>query len=133
MMVAGSADGRTAQPERGLQFAPGEIRMTDWSGLNYFQNYWVDAWQRYVLSLDVLRQRANIYQEQAAKEVPHVSGFEAVLVHDGRTLDRPVNYALVHITPPPGMKTDATKAPIIVVDPRAGHGPGIGGMKKDSQ
>ena len=26
-----------------------------------------------------------------------------------------------------------TKAPIIVVDPRAGHGPGIGGMKQDSE
>ena len=31
------------------------------------------------------------------------------------------------------MKFDPAKAPIIVVDPRAGHGPGIGGMKHDSQ
>ena len=34
---------------------------------------------------------------------------------------------------PPARKLDPTKAPIIVVDPRAGHGPGIGGMKQDSE
>ncbi|WP_239992066.1 DUF3141 domain-containing protein [Rhodopila globiformis] len=104
--------------------------MTDWAG---FQNYWVDAWQRYVLSLDTLRQRANIHREQAAKAVPNVLHFQAELVHDGRTLERPVNYALVRIIPPDDVPTDPAKAPIIVVDPRAGHGPGIGGMKKDSQ
>jgi pimeloyl-ACP methyl ester carboxylesterase len=59
--------------------------------------------------------------------------FKAELVRVGRTLERPVNYALVHIIPPEGTQIDPAKAPIIVVDPRAGHGPGIGGMKKDSQ
>ena len=54
-------------------------------------------------------------------------------MRDGRTLERPVNYALVRIIPPAGTKIDPTKAPIIVVDPRAGHGPGIGGMKQDSE
>ena len=83
--------------------------------------------------LDVLRERGNTYLEQSAKEVPHVLGFKAELVHDGRTLERPVNYALVRIVPPAGTKIDPTKAPIIVVDPRAGHGPGIGGMKQDSE
>ena len=52
---------------------------------------------------------------------------------DGRTLDRPVNYALVRIVPPAGAKIAAEKRPFIVVDPRAGHGPGIGGMKHDSE
>ena len=28
------------------------------------QEYWLDAWQRSVLFLDVLRERGNIYQEQ---------------------------------------------------------------------
>ena len=54
-------------------------------------------------------------------------------MRDGRTLDRPVNYALVRITPSAGTTLDPTKAPIIVVDPRAGHGPGIGGIKQDSE
>ena len=59
--------------------------------------------------------------------------FKAEVVRDGRTLERPVNYALVRIIPPVGTRLDPTKAPIIVVDPRAGHGPGIGGMKQDSE
>ena len=59
--------------------------------------------------------------------------FEADLVLDGRTLPRPVNYGLVAITPPPGVVTNAKKRPFVVVDPRAGHGPGIGGFKADSE
>src|SRR5690349_4920464 len=87
--------------------------------------YWLDAWQRSVLMLDTLRERGNMYDEQSAKEVPHVLTFQAELVRDGRTLERPVNYALVRIVPPAGTMLDPAKAPIIVVDPRAGHGPGI--------
>jgi hypothetical protein len=97
------------------------------------QEYWLDACQRWVLYLDVLRERGNTYFEQNSKEIPHVLSFEGKLVRDGRTLERPVNYVLVGIDPAPGTRIDAAKAPIIVVDPRAGHGPGIGGMKKDSQ
>jgi hypothetical protein len=95
--------------------------------------YWLDAWQRSALFLDVLRERGNIYLEHSAREVPHVLNFKAELVRDGRTLGRPVNYALARIVPPDGTVTDPVKAPIIVVDPRAGHGPGIGGMKQDSE
>jgi hypothetical protein len=97
------------------------------------QEYWLDAWQRSILMLDVLLQRGNIFLEQSAKEVPHVLTFQAELVYDGRTLPRPVNYVLVRIVPSAGARIDPTKAPIIVVDPRAGHGPGIGGMKQDSE
>jgi pimeloyl-ACP methyl ester carboxylesterase len=104
-----------------------------WPDIGSFGEYWLDAWQRSILFLDILRERGNIYLEHGAKEVPHVLDFKAELVRDGRTLARPVNYALVHIVPPAGTKIDPAKAPIIVVDPRAGHGPGIGGMKQDSQ
>ena len=95
--------------------------------------YFRDAWQRSVLFLDVLRQRGNIYREQQAKTAPHVLEFETELVMDGRKMTRPVNYGLVRILPPEGVPTDQSKRPFIVVDPRAGHGPGIGGMKKDSE
>jgi pimeloyl-ACP methyl ester carboxylesterase len=104
-----------------------------WPGFGPVQEYLLDAWQRSVLFLDVLRERGNIYLEHSASKVPHVLQFKAELVRDGRTLPGPVNYALVQIKPPEGVKTDPTKPPFIVVDPRAGHGPGIGGMKQDSE
>ena len=107
--------------------------MQNWPDVRAVQEYWLDAWQRSVLFLDILRQRGNTYLEHSAKEVPHVLTFQAELVRDGRTLARPVNYALARIIPPPDVRIDPTKAPVIVVDPRAGHGPGIGGMKHDSQ
>ncbi len=107
--------------------------MSNFSSFGAVQEYWLDAWQRSILALDVLRGRGNTYLEHNAKEVPHVLEFKAELVRDGRTLERPVNYALARIIPQAGTKIDPTKAPIIVVDPRAGHGPGIGGMKQDSE
>ncbi len=95
--------------------------------------YWADAWQRGVLFLETLNERGNIQAAEAAKEAPHVLSFRAELVLDGRKLERPVNYALVRIVPPQDVTTDPSKPPIVVVDPRAGHGPGIGGMKSESE
>src|SRR5215213_5379858 len=96
-------------------------------------DYAVDAWQRSILFLDVLRQRGNQYHEHMAEQAPHVLHFQCELVVDGRELSRPANYGLVRITPPPGVIIDETKRPFVVVDPRAGHGPGIGGFKADSE
>jgi Protein of unknown function (DUF3141) len=96
-------------------------------------SYAVDAWQRMILFLDVMRQRAIQYEEHAAQTAPHVLDYQAELVCDGRTLARPVNYALVRIVPPSGVVIDPKKRPFVVVDPRAGHGPGIGGFKADSE
>ena len=107
--------------------------MTGSQSLGPAHEYLLDAWQRSVLFLDVLRQRGNIYREQQAKAAPNVLEFEAELVLDGRKLPRPVNYCLVSIKPPEGVKIDPAKRPFVVVDPRAGHGPGIGGMKTDSE
>src|SRR6516165_5871516 len=96
-------------------------------------SYWVDAWQRGVLFLDVMQQRSKQYEEHAAKLAPHVLKFGAELVMDGRKLPRPVNYVLARIVPPQGAKIDDKKRPFVIVDPRAGHGPGIGGFKADSE
>jgi hypothetical protein len=95
--------------------------------------YWRDAWQRSILFLDILRERGNIQHEHSREAVPNVLHFDADLVLDGRTLPRPVNYLLASIRPPGDAKSDPAKPPYLVVDPRAGHGPGIGGMKPDSQ
>lgn len=96
-------------------------------------SYWLDAWQRSVLFADVMRERSERYAEHAAKTAPHVLKFACELITDGRGLARPVNYALVRILPPDGITVDDKKRPFVVFDPRAGHGPGIGGFKSDSE
>jgi pimeloyl-ACP methyl ester carboxylesterase len=95
--------------------------------------YLVDAGQRSVLFLDVMRERGNQYREHLAEKAPHVLDYKVELVVDGRRLDRPVNYALVRVIPPAGIEIDPTRRPFVIVDPRAGHGPGIGGFKADSE
>jgi pimeloyl-ACP methyl ester carboxylesterase len=96
-------------------------------------DYAIDAAQRTVLFWDVMRQRGNQYREHMAESVPNVLNYEAELIIDGRTLKRPVNYGLVRIVPPQGVTIDPRKRPFMIVDPRAGHGPGIGGFKADSE
>src|SRR5258706_10474862 len=95
--------------------------------------WWVDSWQRSVLFWDVLRKRGNAYVEHEEDGKPPILAFEWEVVTDGGKLKRPVNYSLVHIQPPKGLKTDPNKRPLVVIDPRAGHGPGIGGSKPDSE
>jgi pimeloyl-ACP methyl ester carboxylesterase len=95
--------------------------------------YMVDAGQRSVLFLDIMRKRGDQYREHVAQTAPHVLHYAAELIMDGRKLDEPVNYALVHIIPPKDVEIDMNRRPFVVVDPRAGHGPGIGGFKADSE
>src|SRR5271167_4865725 len=82
--------------------APGErtfVAGTEWTmvgeavALNAVQEYWIDVWQRGVLILDALNQRGNTHMAEAAKEAPHVLSFDVEVLLDGRTLERPVNYA----------------------------------------
>ena len=96
-------------------------------------DYMIDAGQRTVLFWDVMRQRGNQYREHLAEAVPNVLSYEAELIMDGRTLKRPVNYGLVRIVPRQGVTIDPHRRPFVIVDPRAGHGPGIGGFKADSE
>ena len=96
-------------------------------------DYMIDAAQRTVLFWDVLRQRGNQYREHLAETAPHVLEYDVELVLDGRAFARPVNYALVRIIPPASVEVSTTRRPFVVVDPRAGHGPGIGGFKSDSE
>ena len=95
--------------------------------------YMTDAMQRTILFWDVMRQRSDQYYAQKEKAVPHVLSFDGELVLDARTFDKPVNYLLVRIKPREGLAIDPLKRPFVVVDPRAGHGPGIGGFKADSE
>src|SRR5258705_3568259 len=95
--------------------------------------YMVDAGQRSVLFLDILRRRGDQYREHLAETAPHVLSFAAELVMDGMKLEQPVNYALVRIIPPQDIEIDANRRPFVIVDLRAGHSSGIGGFKADSE
>ena len=95
--------------------------------------YMADCVQRSVLFLDVLRQRGNQYREHLKQPVPNVLDYQAELLIDGRTLAPPVNYLLAKAIPPEGVELDPRRRPFVIVDPRAGHGPGIGGFKADSE
>jgi pimeloyl-ACP methyl ester carboxylesterase len=116
---------RTTPPDRAstLDFSPAASAF----------EYLVDAAQRSVLFWDVMRQRGNTYREQLKKVAPNVLEFPVEVLIDGRTLARPVNYALVRVIPPKGIEIDSGRRPFVIVDPRAGHGPGIGGFKADSE
>ena len=95
--------------------------------------YMVDSGQRTVLFLDVMRRRGDQYREHLAETAPNVLNYSVELIMDGRKLEHPVNYALVRIIPPRDVEIDLNRRPFIVIDPRAGHGPGIGGFKADSE
>jgi pimeloyl-ACP methyl ester carboxylesterase len=100
------------------------------------QQWWrysLDLAQRSILFWDTLRQRGNNFLEHERAGKPPVLHFEHEMVMDGRKLERPVNYALLRIKTPPEIRIDSQKRPYVIIDPRAGHGPGIGGFKDDSQ
>ena len=100
-----------------------------WSSFQYA----VDAVQRSILFWDTLRQRGNQFAKHPWLGPELVLHFDYDVVLDGRTFNRPVNYAMLKIKPPEGMTVDPKKRPYLIIDPRAGHGPGIGGFKDDSQ
>ena len=59
--------------------------------------------------------------------------FEYQVIFNGRDLDRPVNYSLARIMPEDDWDIPPEARPVIIIDPRAGHGPGVGGFKKESE
>lgn len=126
------------------------------AGTDYVKDaheYLVDAGQRSVLFMDTLRKRGNNYFDQIRKGKPPVLTFDYDVILDGRGFERPVAFSLALINdrrdpvqskttdglekrnnPPGDMAVhDPKKRPVIIIDPRAGHGPGIGGSKRDSE
>jgi len=99
--------------------------------------YGRDLWERSLMFLDVLRQRADNMLTHERAGMPPLLDFKYETLLDARQFERPANYALLRITEVDGRCwddcVDAEKAPVIVVDPRAGHGPGIGGFKRQSE
>ena len=87
--------------------------MTPWEIWAQGCSYAVDFAQRSVLFWDTLRQRGNNYLEHEARRASRrccISSTRWSL--DGRTFERPVNYALVRIVPPEGVTVDRRAAPV---------------------
>ncbi len=104
--------------------------------LDLWQDAWafgIDSVQRSVLFWDTLRERGNNYLAHEAAGKPPLLHYEWETLADARSFERPVNYALVRIVPPNGVRVDDALRPFVIIDPRAGHGPGIGGFKEDSE
>lgn len=102
-----------------------------------FIAYGVDFAERSILFWDTLRERGDNFLEHERQGLPALLDFKWELLLDARTFERPVNYGLLRITETPeccaSESVRAAKPPILIVDPRAGHGPGIGGFKRDSE
>jgi hypothetical protein len=99
--------------------------------------YQRDLWERSVLFWDTLRERAENMLAHERQGMPPLLDFDYETLLDARRLARPANYALLRITRVGDHCIDdcldPAKPPVIVLDPRAGHGPGIGGFKQDSE
>ena len=96
--------------------------------------YTVDAGQRGILYLDAMRQAGNIFVEHEAAGCPPVLFFEWDMV-----VRRPHTWRGPATTPWCASAAGRRRAarpearPFVIIDPRAGHGAGIGGFKADSQ
>jgi hypothetical protein len=99
--------------------------------------YQRDVVERAILFFDTLRQRAENITAHERAGMPPLLDFKSEMLLDARRFDQPVNYALLRITEIGDECwddcVDPEKPPVIVIDPRAGHGPGIGGFKRDSE
>ncbi|MBU2646910.1 DUF3141 domain-containing protein [bacterium] len=115
--------------------------------------YFYDAGQRMILFSEALRKRGNNYFDHIKKGQPPVLVFNYEIILDAREFEKPVNYALARIIDRRSktkdskaekerrdaahLKSDVSrreeKRPIMIIDPRAGHGPGIGGSKENSE
>jgi pimeloyl-ACP methyl ester carboxylesterase len=107
--------------------------LTRGTGPEMASAYMTDAMQRSVLFWNAMMERGNIDIAHEEAGTPPVLVYDYEVILDGKTLKRPVNYFLIRIIPPKGVEIDPTKQPFVIVDPRAGHGAGIGGFKQDSQ
>ncbi|PKN70851.1 MAG: poly(3-hydroxyalkanoate) synthetase [Deltaproteobacteria bacterium HGW-Deltaproteobacteria-12] len=115
---------------------------------SHTREYLIDSLQRSIIYTDILRKRGNNYIKHIRSGQPPVLVYNYEMILNAKNFPRPANYALVRIRdrrkadePPDHNKRrresklppPIPKRPIVIMDPRAGHGPGIGGSKRDSE
>lgn len=102
-----------------------------------WSRYCADAIWRWIATMDTLRARAANMQEHEAAGMPPLLHFDAEQIADAHDHHPPCNYRLLRVTRCGSDHLEAhvrpDAAPVLVVDPRAGHGPGIGGFRRDSE
>ena len=81
---------------RGSRF-PEPLRSASGNAMTAWPEYMVDAFQRSVLFLDLLRQRGNEEIEITSRPMATVLSFGHEVLMDGRSLPRPINYTLSRI------------------------------------
>lgn len=96
-------------------------------------SYSTDSSKRLLQTADVLKERGDIFLEHELAGCPPVLDYNYEVVMDAAEFERPSNYVLLRIIPPAGIVTNDDNRPYIIIDPRAGHGAGIGGFKHESQ
>ena len=96
-------------------------------------SYSTDSTKRLLQTAEILKDRGDIFIEHELAGCPPVLDYDYDIILDASNFDRPCNYVLLRIKPPEGVVTEESNRPYIIIDPRAGHGAGIGGFKPESQ
>src|SRR6476660_3283692 len=87
---------------------------TPWDFWSAGARYAIDFAQRSVLFWDTMRRRGTQFLERQRQGLPPGRPLDSEMVLDGRKLERRVNYALVRIRPPEGVRGDATRGPYVI-------------------
>ncbi|MCP2226766.1 hypothetical protein OKW12_002177 [Pseudomonas silensiensis] len=120
------------QQRQAKTYAPSSLEQLKQPTAADWQEYFTDLGQRSVLFWDTLRQRGDNTLAHERAGYPLLLKFNHETLIAGEDLPRPVNYSLLQIIAGPGQQLDSKKQPVIIIDPRGGHGSGIGGFKQDS-
>lgn len=121
-----------ARQRQAKTYAPSSLGLLTTPNAADWQEYVTDLGQRSVLFWDTLRQRGDNTLAYERAGYPLLLKFNHETLIAGEDLLRPVNYSLLQILAGPGQTLDSKKQPVIIIDPRGGHGSGIGGFKQDS-
>ncbi len=100
-------------------------------------HYAIDVLQRSALFMQALVERGDTLLADEAEGLPLRLRFPYETVLDARDFPEPAGYSLLRILPDGDACFEhcagTDPRPVIVFDPRAGHGPGIGGLGRDSE
>lgn len=97
--------------------------------------YAIDSSQRLALALQAFVARGDQLLEDERAGLPLRLAFPYETVLDASRFEEPAGYALLRVLPEgdPNARRGDSGRPVIVFDPRAGHAPGIGASRSESE